>query len=121
RSQKPVLLGYYIRVGMAYASFLSPLAIRWEPSGQVVELFDSNRHSSAPHVSGSGPRQQWQCLKCPEGAEHSFVACFTYPDEPHERSFWHWDPWEENYGRFLLAAYCKERDAMEYVIDFECH
>src|ERR1051325_11045648 len=49
--QTPVLLGHYLDRGWPpnYAEWLrgrilvSPLAIRWEPSGEVVELFDGIR------------------------------------------------------------------------------
>jgi hypothetical protein len=126
-SQRPVLLGYFLEPPSDPAGenlFVSPLGIRWEPSGEVVEVLDCERHGYDGEqdgnccITGSGPRSPWQC---PYGCrEHVFVACFSYHDESPIRVPDAYLPLQDQFDWFVLAAYCRDRDAVVPITDFEC-
>jgi uncharacterized protein (TIGR02996 family) len=127
QKQRPVLLVYWHQWGRAKDERVAipPMAIRWEPSGEVVELFDSEQHGFAGELdfsataTGSGPRVEW---KCPHRGcrEHSFFACFCYWGDPPDRRLDRYLPPQEHYRGFELYAYCHHRDGFECVGGFEC-
>jgi hypothetical protein len=115
-----VLLGY-----IEDDLILSPLAIRWEPSGEVVELLDNERHGYGGEQgwsatrTGTGRRQQW---KCPHSRcrEHIFVACFYYHDEPPIHSHDRYLPAQDQFLGFNLYACCVGRDRVVEITGLEC-
>jgi uncharacterized protein (TIGR02996 family) len=115
------LLGYVVNTDV----FVGPLAIRWEPSGEVVELFDTEQHGYAGECGGSatitgrGERQAWRCPH--DGClDHTFVVCFLYSDEKPEHPFKRCLPIQEQFRGFTVGAYCHDRDAVQCVASFEC-
>ncbi len=124
--QRPVLLGHWYRPAVDKPFLVSPLAVRWEPSGEVVEFFDSQQHgytgvyNGAPEAHGTGPRIEWQCPH-PGCRDHVLVACFRYRDTPPERHRQRYFPPQEQFSDFRLYAYCRQRDDFEWLLHSECH
>jgi uncharacterized protein (TIGR02996 family) len=127
-AQKPVLLGHAVDPPSGTREsplLLSPLAIRWEPGGEIEEVIDCERHGydgengSNCTATGNGPRRPWRCphRSC---EDHSFVACFSYHVEPPVRDPDRCVPLQDQFHWFHLAAYCRERDAVIAITDFDC-
>jgi hypothetical protein len=123
-AQRPEVLGYWLRPNTTRV-FLSPLAVRWQPSGEVVELFDGEQHGyggehgGCCEATGTGPRSVW---KCPHRGcrEHTLLAAFRYRDWGAERPLHRYFPPQEQFEMFHLYTYCHRRDAFVHVICAEC-
>lgn len=129
-AQRPVLLGYAGSAFTVYTSlsvreagvFLSPVAVRWEPCGEVVELFDAEQHGYAgeydsnTEATGTGERGEW---RCPHAGcqEHVLLACFRYGEQPPERHRDRYFPPQDQFRHFLLYAYCSSRQKFERVLE----
>ena len=88
-AQRPVLFGHFLsrRWPDTHAPFrglvlLSPLTIRWEPSGEEAVVFDGTRHGYDPehgvgrvHTTGWAGRARWHNPDGPS-ADPVFVARF---------------------------------------------
>jgi hypothetical protein len=121
RKQRAELLGYLVGEDV----LVGPLAIRWQPSGEVVELFDTEQHGFAGECGGSttitgrGERVAWRCPH--DGCrEHTFVVCFLFFGEEPYHPFGRYFPVQEQFRGFTVGAYCRQRDAVELVTSFEC-
>jgi uncharacterized protein (TIGR02996 family) len=113
-TQKAVLLGYEDTRG--HALFLSPYAVRWQPSGEQREFFDAEQHGRLAELGwndspvGSGQRTPWSCGRrgC---CDHAFIVTFIY---------WIRVPWMRYPNLHLpfadqfffmdLGAYCASQD-----------
>jgi len=133
--QTPVLLGRYLDKVWPTGwderfqgrILVSPLAIRWEPSGRVVELFDGTRHGYNPehsvgavHSRGNTERveYQWPDRVC---LDPVFVVCLSYYfDEGHELLGKEAIRPEDFFGWFTLAAWSRTDGSVHCVTDFEC-
>jgi hypothetical protein len=104
---------------------MTPLAVRWQPSGEVVELFDAEQHGyAAEHdsnctVHGTGPRIEWQCPH-PDCREHTLLACFRYREYGPERPLHRYFAPQEQYKMFYLYVYCRKRDKFQFITESEC-
>jgi uncharacterized protein (TIGR02996 family) len=123
-AQRPAVLGYWLRPNTSRV-FLSPLAVRWQPSGEVVELFDAEQHGYAGEhggsceATGTGPRAPWNCPH--KGCrEHTLLAGFRYRDWGAERPLHRYFPPQEQFRMFDLYAYCHRRDAFVCIACMEC-
>jgi hypothetical protein len=123
--QQPVLLGYPGDPDDPPQNFLSPIAVQWEPCGGVQEVIDCERHGYDGEqdanctITCDGLRQSW---RCPDRfcRDHIFVACFSYHDEPPVRDADCYFPLQDQFQWFVLAAYCRQRDQVVTIADFEC-
>jgi hypothetical protein len=104
--------------------FVSPLAVRWEPSGQVVPLFDGSEHGCNPewglggcvHERPAGPQVEWAF---PGDAEEvAYLACFAYSFE--ELSGEEAQRPQDFFETFLLAAWGRKDGRVRYITEFEC-
>jgi uncharacterized protein (TIGR02996 family) len=128
-AQRPVALGYWLHdhtAGGPGRMLVTPMAIRWEPSGEVVELFDAEQHGylaeygSNCTITGSGPRIEWECPH-PGCSDHAFIACFQYRDDcPPERHLERWFAPQDQFREFRLYAWCRQRDGFTFVTESEC-
>ena len=120
-TQRVVLLGYPEERNL----FLSPYAIRWEPSGRQREFFDAEQHGlNAEYgrnctMTGAGRRVPWTCGQ-PRCREHRFVVSFHYrieypPRVHHDRYL----PLADQFYHFDLDAYCPSQDRMVSIASFE--
>jgi uncharacterized protein (TIGR02996 family) len=121
-AQRAALLGYVSHNNL----FISPYAIRWEPSGQQREFFDAEQHGkSAEHdgnctMTGSGKRVPWACGR-PGCRDHRFVVTFIYRIEyPPRRYHTRHLPVADQFYHFDLDAYCGSQDRMVNIASFEC-
>jgi hypothetical protein len=48
------------------------------------------------------------------------VACFSYHDEPPVRETDRYFPLQDPFHWFVLTAYCRQRDQVVTIADFEC-
>jgi uncharacterized protein (TIGR02996 family) len=122
--QRVTMLGYWHHYGSG-KMLMSPLAVRWQPSGELVELFDAEQHGYlAEHdgnctVHGSGRRILWKCPH--EGCrDHTLIACFRYREYPPEKHLDRYFAPQEQYRMFYLYAYCQARDDLTFVSESEC-
>jgi hypothetical protein len=122
--QRPTVLGYWLQPNTVRV-FLSPLAVRWEPSGAVTELFDGEQHGYGGEHGGSceatglGPRVAWKCPH--EGCrEHTLLVAFRYRDWAAERPLHRYFPPQEQFGMFYLASYCHRHDDFTCILNAEC-
>lgn len=133
--QSPVLLGHYL--DKTWPSgwdewfkgriLVSPLFIRWEPSGDVVGLFDGARHGYNPehglgrvHGKGVTPlvEYEWPGPLCQEPAfvvclSHTFDSCVELLGEEAVRP-------EDFFDWLTLAAWSRPYGSVHCVADFEC-
>jgi hypothetical protein len=108
---------------------VSPLEIKWVPSGEVVPLFDGTQHGYNPEyglgrvhsISPNAPAE-WTP---PEGLYEDllYVACFSY--NPSDQEWMETDEVmrlhpQDFFETFLLAAYSPGKDAVIFVTEFEC-
>src|SRR5262249_25428194 len=119
---RATLLGYEAHSDL----FISPYAIRWEPSGQQREFFDAEQHGKmAEHdgnctITGTGKHTPWTCGD-PGCRDHRFVVTFIYrieypPNRYHDRHL----PFADQFYHIDLDAYCGTSDEMVDVASFEC-
>lgn len=128
----PALLGHYLDKDWPHRPgriLVSPLAIRWTLSGAVVPLFDGTQHGYNPeyglgrvHTLSANPMIEWVP---PTGAceQPVYAACFFYnpaDQENMESDVEMASHPEDFFETFLLAVYCRVRDAVEFVTEFEC-
>jgi hypothetical protein len=127
---KPVLLGYNSHGELpggdvSYCELFSPLAIRWEPSGEVVELIDCEQHGFAGEFdlnrskTGLGPRERWGC-SIPGCNDHRFVAIFHYPDVTPARDFDWYIPMQDQFRWFTMAAWCEQCAQTFCIAEYDC-
>lgn len=131
--QTPVLLGRYLNKEWpsGWGSWLSgrilvsPLAIRWEPSGQVIEMFDGSRHGYNPehdlgpvHMEGHTERVvfRWPGEPCRDPVfvvrlSHQFGEDLDGEEAARPEDFFEW---------LTLAAWSRADGSVQCVADFEC-
>lgn len=133
--ETPVLLGEYIDKAWPedyYHLFrgrilVGPLAIRWEPSGKVVEMFDGSRHgyngeyalgnAYMPGVTGRVD-YRWPDDPCLDPVfvvrlSHSFEESLDLEGDEADRP-------EDFFDWFTLAAWSRATGSVRLVTDFEC-
>jgi uncharacterized protein (TIGR02996 family) len=118
--QRATLLGY-----REDFMLVSPIAVRWQPSGELVELFDAEQHGYlAEHdgnttIHGSGRRVEWKCKH--EGCrDHTLLAAFQYRDRAPERPPDRYFAPQEQFRFFYLYAWCKAHDSFQFISQSEC-
>ena len=133
--QTPVLLGRYLDkewppgwdAWLQGRILVSPLAIRWEPSGRVVELFDGSRHGYNPehgigavHCRGDTNRveYEWPGEPCREPA---LVVCLSYQfEEALELEGEEAARPEDFFDWLTLVAWSRADGSVRCITDFEC-
>jgi hypothetical protein len=132
RDQKGTLLGHYLERQWppdfgGGKIMVSPLAIRWEPSRETVQVIDCTQHGCSAelgrpraHAHSQNPLSEW---RNPNGEriDPLFVACFSYPSDfgdetPAEMK----SRPQDFFDMFLLAAYCRASRKAFFVTEFEC-
>jgi hypothetical protein len=134
-NETPVLLGRYLDdewpsgwdTWFQGRILVSPLAIRWEPSGQVVEMFDGSCHGYNPehdlgpvHKPGLTERlaYQWPVEPC---CDPVFVVCLSYQfEEELELEGKQLARPEDFFEWFTLAAWSRQNGSVHFATDFEC-
>lgn len=116
-AQRPVLLGYE-----ASNLFVSPYALRWEPSGVQREFYDAEQHGNYAEggyndtIVGRGDRTEWSCGRA-GCREHTFLATVAYRygervgDAPEL-------PFCDQFFYFHLDAYCAAQDQLLRIASF---
>jgi hypothetical protein len=120
--QRAVLLGYEEPEDL----FLSPYAVRWEPSGEQREFFDAEQHGESGEgddnctIIGSGKRKPWKCGR--RGCrDHAFIVTFIYRLEypPRRHPDCHL-PFADLFYHIDIDAYCAAQDKIIEIASFEC-
>jgi hypothetical protein len=89
-----------------------PLALRWEPSGEVRGLHD---RSDLPS-DGEDEPEVWICPH-PGCEEHIVLASFSYAVDPPSFPPRNNKPLQDTWKSFWLDAYCVRRDELIRVLD----
>ncbi len=128
--EPPKLLGYYLDERWPHSGdriFVSPLFIRWEPSGDVTPLFDGEQHGYNPendlgpaHYRSSGPLEEWAYSQSCTG-EYRLVACVSYsPEIADDMTPDEIDRFSDFFDIFLLGLHSLSDGKVRFVTQFKC-
>lgn len=130
REELPKLLGYFLEERWPHSGeriFVSPLFIRWEPSGDITPLFDGEQHGYNPendlgpaHYRSSGSLEEWAQAQACTG-DYRLVACVSYsPEIADDMTSDELDRFSDFFDLFLLGLHCLDDGRVLFVTQFKC-